>query len=71
MEKKYDHKQIENKWKEFWYRDNIYKAVDFSEKPKKYILAELPYPSGPYLRAGHMMRYAVPDVYSRYLRMNG
>ncbi|PIS22531.1 leucine--tRNA ligase [candidate division WWE3 bacterium CG08_land_8_20_14_0_20_41_10] len=68
---KYDHKKIEAIWKEKWYADNIYEAVDFSPKPKKYILAELPYPSGPYLHAGHMMRYTVPDMYSKFLKMRG
>lgn len=68
---KYDHKKVEQMWKEKWYKDNIFEAVDFSPKPKKYILAELPYPSGPYLHAGHMMRYTVPDMYSKYLKMQG
>ncbi len=67
----YNHKTIEDKWRDHWYKDNIYEAVDFSEKPKKYILAELPYPSGKYLHAGHMMRYTVPEIYSRFLRMQG
>ncbi|MCA9374863.1 leucine--tRNA ligase, partial [Candidatus Dojkabacteria bacterium] len=48
-----------------------YKAVDFSDKPKKYILAEFPYPSGKSIHFGHVMRYTVPEIYSRFLRMRG
>lgn len=68
---KFDHKRIESNWKSKWYDGNIYAAEDFSKKPKKYILAELPYPSGKSLHIGHMMRYTVPEIYSRFLRMRG
>lgn len=67
----YDHTKIENNWRDKWYEDNIYKAIDFDSRPKKYILAELPYPSGKFLHVGHMMRYTVPEIYSRFLRMQG
>lgn len=67
----FDFKKIENRWKDNWYKDNIYAAEDFSKKPKKYIMAEFPYPSGKSMHVGHMMRYTVPEIYSRYLRMKG
>jgi len=68
---KFDHKKIENNWKDKWFDNNIFAAEDFSKKEKKYILAELPYPSGEFLHVGHMLRYTVPEIYSRYLRMKG
>jgi len=67
----YNFKEIENKWKKYWFKNNIYKAEDFSEKPKKYILAEYPYPSGKSIHVGHAMRYTAPEMYSRFLRMRG
>jgi len=67
----YDFKEIESKYKNSWHEEKVYEAVDFSPKPKKYILSEFPYPSGAALHMGHMMRFASADIYSRFLRMSG
>jgi leucyl-tRNA synthetase len=68
---KFDFKELENKYKNAWHEQKVYEAVDFSSKPKKYILSEFPYPSGAALHMGHMMRFSSADIYSRFLRMKG
>lgn len=68
---RYNHAEIEAKWQQSWYTNNIYRAIDLDSRDKKYILVEFPYPSGAALHVGHAFRFTVPDVYSRYLRMKG
>lgn len=67
----YEHQTIEKKWSEAWFHSDVYNAVDFSPKKKKYILVEFPYPSGSGLHCGHAFRFTMPDVYARKLRMDG
>ncbi|NBO17379.1 MAG: leucine--tRNA ligase [Proteobacteria bacterium] len=67
----YNFSEIEDKYKHTWHEKKVYEAIDFSDKPKKYILSEFPYPSGAALHMGHMMRFSSADIYSRYLRMKG
>lgn len=46
-------------------------AKDFDSRPKKYVLAEFPYPSGSGLHIGHAFTFTGADVYARYERMQG
>ena len=70
--KKYNFKAIETKWQKKWLKNkNLWRAFDFSKKPKKYILDMFPYPSGDGLHVGHVEGYTATDIISRYLRMNG
>jgi len=68
---KYDHQEIEKKWQKYWEDNNFYHAEDFSEKPKKYILFEFPYPSGDGLHVGHTRSYSALDAIARKKRMEG
>ncbi len=67
----YDFQKIEQKWQKFWEKSGFYKAEDFSEKPKKFILIEFPYPSGQGLHVGHCRSYSAMDIVSRKKRMEG
>jgi leucyl-tRNA synthetase len=69
---RYNASEVELKWQQTWYKDNLYKSVDNDQtREKRYILVEFPYPSGEKLHMGHTLRYTYPDIYSRYLRMKG
>ena len=69
---KYDHIQIENKWKKIYAEKKPFycDVYDFS-KPKYYVLDMFPYPSGQGLHVGHPEGYTATDVIARMKRMMG
>ncbi len=70
MEEKYNHREIDKKWKKKWEDDGLYKATEKSSKPKHYALTMFPYPSGD-LHIGHWYAIAPSDAKARYMRMKG
>ena len=65
----YNHKAIEQKWRENWEAKPV--NVDDGKKPKYYCLDMFPYPSGNGLHVGHWRGYVISDVWSRYKMMQG
>src|SRR5579864_2500088 len=68
---RYEPQEFEQKWQERWEEEGVYRADDFSDKPKYYLLDFFPYPSGEGLHVGHSKQYVGTDVASRFLRMRG
>ena len=68
----YDHKAIEEKWRQVWDAKNAFycDTHDFS-KPKYYVLDMVPYPSGQGLHVGHPEGYTATDIVARMKRMQG
>ena len=65
----YNHKAIEQKWRENWEAKPV--NVDDGKKQKYYCLDMFPYPSGNGLHVGHWRGYVISDVWSRYKMMQG
>lgn len=67
----YNPQQIEQKWKEFWKENEVYKVTNLTKKPKFYVLDMFPYPSGSGLHVGHPLGYIASDIFARYKRHKG
>ncbi len=67
----YNPEKIEPKWQKRWEKAKLYRAKDFSKKPKYYLLIEFPYPSGERLHVGHGRSYCAFDALARLKRMQG
>lgn len=69
--KRYNPTEIEPKWQQQWAESELYRAIDFADKPKYVMLTEFPYPSGDGLHLGHTREYTLGDIMARYKRMQG
>ena len=67
----YNHKAVEQKWREIWKENpvNTKEDAEGNKKEKYYCLDMFPYPSGNGLHVGHWRGYVISDVWSRYKLM--
>ena len=57
---------LDRKWQAYWEEHKTFQAVDFSDKPKYFVLDMFPYPSGAGLHVGHPEGYTATDIIARY-----
>lgn len=62
---------IEQKWQAHWDRSGTFHAGgDADDRPRKYVLAMFPYPSGD-MHVGHAENYLYSDIVARFWRHRG
>ncbi|RCW66907.1 leucine--tRNA ligase [Saliterribacillus persicus] len=67
----FNHRKIEEKWRNYWIDEKTFATKIDSEKQKFYALDMFPYPSGSGLHVGHPEGYTATDILSRMKRMQG
>jgi leucyl-tRNA synthetase len=68
---KYNPKEIEPKWQQYWDEHQTYHADLTSDKPKYMAMSMFNYPSGAGIHIGHAMNYTISDVKARFKRQAG
>jgi len=66
-----DFRAIDLKWRRVWQDTGAHVVEDDDPRPKYYCLDMFPYQSGAGLHVGHWRSYVLPDVWSRYKRLQG
>ncbi len=69
--KRYNPKELETRWQQYWDDHQTYKADLASAKPKYIAMSMFNYPSGAGIHIGHAMNYTISDVLARFKRQQG
>ncbi|MDR1571992.1 MAG: leucine--tRNA ligase [Clostridiales Family XIII bacterium] len=68
---RWDVQAVEAKWQRIWDERGAFRAVDFSSKPKFYVLSEFFGPSGKGIHLGHVKCFTPTEIVARYMRFKG